>query len=192
MKASLQRLHALTAAIACVGFLSPVTSKAQASKDCAGIAADVTAAVIKEPGKVLMIIEDALVINESCVCEIIGAAIAASKADEQLVTQVVQTAISIVPKQSAVIMDCAKLASSGLMAGEITATASGKEAKNVNLDSPEPEPETDLDSPEPSAPLRGIYFMQPPPGGGFTPGDDTERVEECECVSPTQLVPFYP
>lgn len=158
--------------------------RADSSKDCAGIAANVTAAVIKEPGKVLMIVEDALVINESCVCEIIAAAISASKADQQLVTQIVQTAIAVVPKQSSTIMDCAKLASSGMVNNEMTATASGKEAKNVSLDSPEPE--TELDSPEPTVPVRGVYLMQTP-AGGFLP-----RTADRDGISPTQSTPVYP
>lgn len=132
----------------------------------------------------LMIIEDALVINESCVCEIITAAISASNADQQLVTQIVQTSISVVPKKSSVIMDCAKLSSAGIMSSGMTATASGKDAKNVSLDSPEPE--TELDSPEPNVPVRGVYLMQPPVGG-FLP-----RTREKECISATQANPNYP
>jgi hypothetical protein len=184
MKFLSKRLHALTATLICVAIQSPVYLVAQTSLDCTGIAANVTDAVIKEPGKVLMIIEDALVINESCACEIIVAAISAAKADAQLVTQIVQTAISVVPKQSSVIMDCAKLAGSGIANRGMTATASGKEAKNVSLDSPEPE--TELDSPEPNVPIRGLYLMQTP-SGGFLP-----RTCDKDCISPTQANPNYP
>ncbi len=161
-----------------------VSVQADSLKDCTGIAANVTAAVLKEPGKVLMIVEDALVINESCVCEIIAAAITASKADQQLVTQIVQTAISVVPKQSATIIDCAKMAGSGIINTQVTATASGKDSKNVNLESPEPE--TELESPEPIVPVRGVYLMQAP-AGGFLP-----RTTDKDGISATQSTPIYP
>jgi hypothetical protein len=51
---------------------------AEPAPKCSKIAQDVAESVTKEPSKVLMIVEDALVINESCACEIIKAAIQAS------------------------------------------------------------------------------------------------------------------
>ena len=184
MNAVPKTMPSLIAIIACALSIMPTCVQAESSMDCTGIAANVTAAITKEPTKVLMIIEDALVINENCVCEIIAAAISASKADQQLVTQIVQTAISVVPKQSATIMDCAKMASSGIVNSEVRAQVSGKESKNVTLESPEPE--TELESPEPNVPVRGVYLMQAP-AGGFLP-----RTSDKDCISATQCNPVYP
>ncbi len=163
------------------------------SSSCQGIADDVTAAVTKEPTKVLMIVEDALVINESCACEIIKAAIIASKADPTLVNQIVQTAISVSPKQSGIIMDCATAISpSSVSTADMTViTSSGKDVKNPLPVEPAPAPEEEDFTPIPSS-IRGIYLMQPP-AGGFMP--DTKR-RKCDDkgVSPTCTTPapYYP
>ncbi|MFM2179459.1 MAG: hypothetical protein RL015_3557 [Verrucomicrobiota bacterium] len=167
-----------------------ISAKAQTSS-CQGIADDVTTAVSKEPGKVLMIVEDALVINESCACEIIKAAILASQADASLVNQIVQTAISVSPKQSGIIMDCAtSISPNSLSATDMTAgTTSGKDVKNPLPVEPAPsEPEEDF-KPIPSN-IRGIYLMQPP-AGGFIP-DLNGRKRDDDCVSPTNTHPKPP
>jgi hypothetical protein len=94
---------------------------------CDKIAQDVHESVSKEPTKVLMIVEDALVINETCACEIIEAAIVASHADVPLVKQIVQTAINVAPKMTPVIIECANAASPGAVSVEDGAkTASAK------------------------------------------------------------------
>jgi hypothetical protein len=170
--------------------MTDTSAKAQSSS-CQGIADDVTAAVSKEPGKVLMIVEDALVINESCACEIIKAAILASQADATLVNQIVQTAISVSPKQSGIIMDCAtSISPNSVTATDMTAvTSSGKDVKNPLPVEPAPaEPEEDF-KPIPSN-IRGIYLMQPP-AGGFIP-DSNGRKRDDEGVSPTNTHPKPP
>lgn len=156
---------------------------------CDDISRDVAAAVEKEPGKVLMIVEDALVINESCACEITRAAIMASKADPTLVNQIVQTAISVAPKMSGVIMDCATAVSPGSIAvsPQVTAVSpSGKDVKNPVPLAPLPV-EEDF-TPIPSA-IRGIYLIQPP-AGGFIP--QKKRCDTIICVSPNHNHPYYP
>ncbi|MBV6501598.1 MAG: hypothetical protein CJBNEKGG_04113 [Prosthecobacter sp.] len=157
--------------------------------ECDDITRDVAAAVSKEPGKVLMIIEDALVINESCACEIIKAAITAANADATLVGQIVQTGISVAPKMAGVITDCAAEISPSAAASVVPPVVeSGKQVKNPLPVSPAPE-EEDF-SPVPSS-IRGIYLMQPP-AGGFLPRDPKDRTCDNQCVSPTQNVPNYP
>ena len=80
---------------------------------CDDIAKDVRQAVAKDPSKVLMIVEDALVISEECACEIVKAAIIASNADQARVKEIVQTAMAVAPKQSAIIAECAAAATAG-------------------------------------------------------------------------------
>lgn len=84
-----------------------------APADCAEIAKDVREAVSKDPAKVLMIVEDALVINESCAGQIVMAAIQSSKADAALAGQIVQTAVAVSPNMSAVINEYAQAAATG-------------------------------------------------------------------------------
>lgn len=131
-----------------------------------------------------MIVEDALVINEKCACEIIRAAILASKADPTLLNQIVQTAISVSPKMSGVIMDCASSTAPGtpIINQDTIQQPSGKEAKNpVPVILPAEEDFT----PVPSS-IRGVYLMQPP-AGGFLP-----RTCDKNCISPTQANSNYP
>ena len=172
--------------------LSMVFNSAEAqANSCQGIADDVAAAVSKEPGKVLMIVEDALVINESCACEIIKSAILASQADATLVNQIVQTAISVSPKQSGVIMDCAtSISPNSVSATDMTAvTTSGKDVKNpLPVEPALAEPEEDF-KPIPSN-IRGIYLMQPP-AGGFIPDLNVRKCDD-DCVSPTNTHPKPP
>jgi hypothetical protein len=151
---------------------------------CDGIAEQVTVAVAKEPGRVLMIIEDALVINEKCACEIVRAAILAAKADATLLNQIVQTAISVAPKMSGVIMDCASSTTPGTQITNQSASVqpSGKEAKNP---APVVTPVEEEFSSVPSS-IRGVYLMQPP-AGGFLP-----RTCDKDCISPKQANPNYP
>ncbi|MES2596109.1 MAG: hypothetical protein V4662_12270 [Verrucomicrobiota bacterium] len=160
-----------------------------AGTPCDDISRDVTVAVEKEPGKVLMIVEDALVINETCACEITRAAILASKADATLVNQIVQTAISVAPKMSGVIMDCATAVAPSAQAAvpqPIVMTESGKDVKNPVPVAPLPVVEEDYIIP---ASIRGIYLMQPP-AGGFPPGK--KRCNGKDCISPYIALPAYP
>jgi hypothetical protein len=165
-----------------------VSPKASAqSSSCDNIAGDVAAAVQKDPSKVLMIVEDALVINETCACEIIKAAIGASKADSTLVNQIVQTGISVAPKMSGVIMDCATAMSPGAVTSQVT-TTSGKDVKNP-LPTVAPVVTEDF-NPIPSS-IRGVYLMQPP-AGGFLPCDPNSRKCNNDGISPTNTHPYYP
>lgn len=171
---------------------SAVTASAQ-SGPCDDISRDVAAAIQKDPSKVLMIVEDALVINESCACEIIKAAINASKADPTMVNQIVQTGIAVAPKMSGVIMDCATAASPNTsITSQVTAVvkpSSGKEpVKEVVL--PPPPVEDDTFNPVPSS-IRGVYLIQPPPTGRV-PCDPKFR-KCCNCgISPVGGHPGYP
>jgi len=181
----MKKLSHLPRRIVCVVAILLSSVSVAVTAPCDDIARDVASAVAKEPGKVLMIVEDALVINETCACEIIRAAIMASNADATQVNQIVQTAISVAPKMSGVIMDCATSASPGTaITSQVTTTSpSGKEVKNPV---PAIAPAVDEEfSPIPSS-IRGVYLMQPP-AGGFLP-----RPCDKNCISPTGAVPYYP
>lgn len=161
------------------------SSKAKAQTNaCDGIAGDVATAVQKDPGKVLMIVEDALVINESCACEIIKAAIAASKADPALVNQIVQTGISVAPKMSGVIMDCANgMSPNAIAPTQVTAlAASGKDVKNPL---PPVVPPSVVEEFNPIPSVRP--FLIQPPAGGFLP-----RRRGGNPISPSLALPAYP
>ncbi len=176
-------LRRYTSIVGC-SFLFLSTAYSQ-NLTCESIAEQVTTAVSKEPGRVLMIVEDALVINEKCACEIIRAAILASKADPSLLNQIVQTAISVTPKMSGVIMDCASATAPGtqIINQVEVSQQSGKEAKNpISVIAP---PVEDDFTPVPSS-IRGVYLMQPP-AGGFLP-----RTCDKNCISPTQSNSNYP
>lgn len=185
------KIFTLLRSSACLLALATLATSQKASAQsgtCDGIAADVSAAVQKEPGKVLMIVEDALVINESCACEITKAAIVASKADGALVNQIVQTGISVAPKMSGVIMDCATAMSPGAIASNVS-SASGKDVKNP-LPTIAPAVVEEDFNPSPSS-IRGVYLMQPP-AGGFLPCDPNSRKCCNDCISPTNTQPYYP
>jgi|GEM_PF-3396007 len=153
---------------------------------CDEISRDVSSAVQKDPTKVLMIVEDALVINEACSCEIIKAAITASQADAVLVNQIVQTAISIAPKMSGVIMDCATSVSPGAVTAssqQLTATASsGKDVKN-----PLPLIAPPAEEPDFAMPPHVIPVFLPPLLSGCPP-----RKRKHDPISPVYNHPCYP
>jgi hypothetical protein len=138
---------------------------------CDKLAQDVHASAEKEPSKVLMIVEDALVMNESCACEIIKAAITGSKADTALAKQIVQTAVAVAPKMSPVIIDCANNVAPGSaetsdVAQVASATQSGKSGGKSPSESIMPPKDGKGDfSGGSNAGIRGVYLMAPAVGG---------------------------
>jgi hypothetical protein len=140
---------------------------------CSEIANDVRVAVEKDTTKVLMVVEDALVINEGCAGDIVKAAITASKADATLANQIVQTASTVVPKQVVAINEAAASIVLGVAAANKALTASAEKpvtmtseknpGKNPVLNSPDPE-DTTLDSPDPffTPTPRGVFLIQAP------------------------------
>jgi hypothetical protein len=109
----------------------PAVSRAGAPTTCDKIAQDVRESVEKDPAKVLMYVEDALVISETCACEIVRAAITAAKADAELTKQIVQTSIAVAPRMTAVIEECAGSPSSAPVASTGESKKSGKDVVNV-------------------------------------------------------------
>ncbi len=169
-------------------FVWTVPCIAQVQGGCSDIAGDVRIAVEKDPSKVLMVVEDALVINEGCASDIVTAAILASKADESLASQIVQTAVSVAPKMAAAINSAAAMASPGLVAAaapfdEVMTPelSSGKNPEKNPIIPPAPVVEEDFFVP---ASIRGVYLIQPPASGPL-PCDPTDRNCNPNPVSPS-------
>lgn len=185
-------MKALRPVRAVVGLLSllavPGWQLVQAQPNaCEGIAKDVTAAVHKDPSKLLMIVEDALVINESCACEIIQAAITASHADAATVNQIVQTGISVAPRMAGVITDCAAAIAPGTeFTSQVTSTDSAKNPdKNPGKNPIVPvAPLAPVIEEVYGPPMRGIFLIQPPASGfvGFHRKRGHIPTSPCVCV----------
>lgn len=141
---------------------------AQTANNCADIASDVKAAVEKDPSKVLMVVEDALVINEGCAADIVKAAITASKADAKQAEQIVQTAVSVAPKMAVAINEAAGSVVPGLVAvapdsePERPVTVAGGKNPGKNPVTPAAPAKEDFFVP---STIRGVYLIQPPASG---------------------------
>lgn len=120
------------------------------------------AAIQKDPSKLLMVVEDALVINEACAGEIVRAAIIASEADSALANQIGQTAISVAPKMASVISEAISVASPGAAPQLVTAIPEDPKNPSKNPIIME-SPSRDFDTVAPV--VRGVYLIQAPPVG---------------------------
>jgi hypothetical protein len=163
-------------------------SPAQSASNCAEISNDVRVAVEKDPSKVLMVVEDALVINEGCAADIVKAAIIASKADAALAGQIVQTAVSVAPKMAAVINESANSVVPGLAA--VAPVDESARPVTVADKNPSKNPITPVVQEEDffiPASIRGVYLIQPPASGPL-PCDPTYRCC-CDPVSPAAAIP---
>ena len=159
--------------LACLLLVATAPAVMAQAGNCSDIANDVRVAIEKDPTKVLMVVEDALVINEGCAGDIVKAAIVASKADASLANQIVQTATTVAPKQMVAINEAAAaivpgvaVASTALTASSekpVTITSEKNPGKNPVLNSPDPE-DTTLDSPDPffTPTPRGVFLIQAP------------------------------
>jgi hypothetical protein len=164
-------------------------ASAQAASNCTEISNDVRVAVEKDPSKVLMVVEDALVINEGCAADIVKTAIIASKADATLAGQIVQTGVSVAPKMAGVINDAASSIVPGLAAAapatdlERPITVSGKNPKNpIVVDKNPVVPTSEPDFYIPSS-IRGVFLLMPPVSGPLPPRIITNP------VSPSNSIP---
>src|SRR5687768_8138970 len=93
-------------AVALMGLLGGIS--AYAAPTCDKAAAEVRAAIEAAPNRVLIIVEDAMIANEGCACEIVKAAILASHANAELSRQIALTASNVAPNLSRVIAECAR------------------------------------------------------------------------------------
>ncbi len=153
--------------------------ESSAAPKCNEISQDVRKAVAADPAKTLMIVEDALVINEACACEIVKAAIEASRADDLMRRQIVQTALAVAPRMAPAITECAGVSGEVPVAYQETTedpTYSGKSGKNAKSVLPVL-PQAPIQDVEDFAyiprDIRGIYLIAPG-GVGFI-GDRTVK-----------------
>lgn len=146
--------HSVGLALIAAGLFNCASASAA---DCVKVAAEVQAAIEQDPAKVLVIVEDAMVANESCACEIIKAALQASNANAELARQIVLTATNVAPNLSTLIAECAR---------GIVVAHGGKEVKQVMDIQPEPSAsEGRSDYRTAPADIRGVYLIQPSAGG---------------------------
>ena len=162
---------------------------AQSAANCTDISNDVRVAVEKDPSKVLMVVEDALVINEGCAADIVKTAIIASKADAKMAGQIVQTGVTVAPKMAGVINDAASsvvpgLAAAAPAAGEVERpiTVSGKNPGKNPIDKNPVIPTSTPDFFIPSS-IRGVFLLMPPISGPLPPRIITNP------VSPSNSIP---
>lgn len=174
---------------ACVLLLAVSIANAQSPASCTEISNDVRVAVEKDPSKVLMVVEDALVINEGCAADIVKTAIIASKADATLAAQIVQTGVSVAPKMAGVINDAAisvvpglAIAAPGPAEIERPIMVSEKNPKNPIVVDKNPVPPATEDFYIPTS-IRGVFLLMPPISGPLPPRTITTP------VSPSSSIP---
>jgi hypothetical protein len=167
-------LYSAVLAVFAVGLLGGTS--AAAAPTCDKAAADVRAAVEAAPSRVLIIVEDAMIANEGCACEIVKAAILASNANPELARQITLTASNVAPNLSKVIAECAR---SVIAAAN---TGGGKEVKQVIAVQPEAPMATGggTDYVRAPADIRGVYLISTA-GGGIV----IQKDGECDKIKRT-------
>lgn len=144
---------------------------------CDRVFEEVRAAVETDPPKVLVIVEDAMVANETCACEIVKGAIIGSKANLDLTKQIVLTATHIAPKMAPLIAQCADAISPGHGLAETVM----KREVGVQPDSVQPPGgENGVGGEDYNlmpGDIRGVYLIQPSTGGvsiSVPPADESD------------------
>jgi hypothetical protein len=138
---------------------------AEGRPSCAEVARKIQSDVAARPERVLIIVEDALVVDESCACEVVKAAIVASKAGPKLVGHIVFTAVTATAKSAALIAECATAASPDAAAEIRSAlTKALGENSSVVVSSPSPSPEAFAGQPSTSTSAAGEGEANKNPG----------------------------
>jgi hypothetical protein len=197
MKSNL--IHSIALALA----ISSIASTAYSDEvPCSKIAEDVRIAVAKDPSKVLMVVEDALVINESCACEIVKSAILASSADAALTKQIVETAVAVAPKMTAVIQECAASTQSAETVAKADPTDSGKSVVSGKSPVSGKSGGTDFTVQPPKdgeeggndfnqggrIDIRGVYLSQPAAGGFIVANDSSSSDKDKKVITRTRII----
>jgi predicted RecA/RadA family phage recombinase len=148
------------------------------SADCSSVAMSVEQRIKLDLSEVLSIVESEIAANQNCACEIVKTAIKASGADEALVGDITEVAITNAPQSMRMISQCAIAAMPEALAsvqavlakldpnsGNTKSANSGKDAKAAvasELTPPE-EPPDPLDLPPPPFPPLPPPPLPPPP-----------------------------
>lgn len=95
--------------LTCAASLTGISqvSAADTKVKCTEVIAKLEAEIAKEPSRVLLSVEDALLANDTCACDVIKTAITISKADAKLVGEIVSAAINAVPSVASTVGECA-------------------------------------------------------------------------------------
>lgn len=97
----------LTLSFAAVALMA-APLRAADEKSCTDLAAETTKAVTAAPENVVKIVSELTAKNPACACDIVGAALVASKADASLRTEIVNAALEAAPDQLEAITACTK------------------------------------------------------------------------------------
>ncbi len=159
-------------------------ARAGSPSTCDQLATDIQQAVAKDPSKVLMIVEDGLVINETCACEIVKAAILASNADAAMVQQIVQTAMAVAPKMAAIIAECAAAVAPGSSEAINAVAAAKTDTTDRSKEVRESVAKAPVESVAPGTEflggtyIRGVYLIQPAAAGYLSVSECDEEEED--------------
>lgn len=97
----------LTLSFAAVALMA-APLRAADEKSCTDLAAETTKSVTAAPENVVKIVSELTAKNPACACDIVGAALVASKADASLRTEIVNAALEAAPDQLEAITACTK------------------------------------------------------------------------------------
>ena len=164
-----------------LGFLSIETVL---GLDCETVSQSVTKKVEEDPDQVLVTVEDAMASHDKCACEIVKAAIVASRADGRLVGEIVFTAVTVSQSMAPTVAECAvsvapdsapqiraalkrALSDTGRKPSYGRKPSFGKNPYGDKEPIPSAEPVEDgFDFGRTPLDVRGIYLLAPSPGGG--------------------------
>lgn len=158
------RIAIQSAVLTVAMFVFSLASRAGDITRCDKVFEEVRTAVEADPPKVLVIVEDAMVANETCACEIVKAAILGSKANLDLTKQIVRTATHIAPKMAPLIAECAGAILPGGGVVETLNREVGIQPEGVQPPGGEGDPGGDDYSLMPGD-IRGVYLIQPSTAG---------------------------
>jgi hypothetical protein len=188
------------AATLLAGITPALSAEPKTAVKCTEVIAKLESEIAKDPSRVLLAMEDALLANDSCACEIIKATITVSRADAKLVGEIVAAAINATPTVASTIGECA-LAAAPQASSEIKTAlqnalgqgdsagkepiGSGKEPVSVGKEIVTAPPVVSTDGDFAIAPVSvtGIYFSAP--AGGSSISKETETIikviRSCDC-----------
>ncbi|MFC4993728.1 hypothetical protein [Rubritalea tangerina] len=153
--------YAMLGALVASASMANAQNEAKA-EPCAPISTEVKKSVTQSPEKVLEIVAKMVAANEACAGDVVKAAIQSSKANAELVGQIVETAATAAPKQiskivaaaTAVAPDASKQIAA--VANKVNAELGTAQARPVHpLDFPEGDPNGNPGPGGPNHPLVG-------------------------------------
>ena len=142
---------------------------AKSALACESLCAELFASIRSDPAKLVMRLEEALVINEACSAEIVTAAMDAVNAEPAWVDKIMRTALDVVPQRAAAITAAVRNYAATEVAAAIP--VGNPNAGGAAATAPPPEPPV-----EGSVEIRRAElpdFAPPQPG----PGEEVRRAE---------------